>query len=289
MGLNIHITTVRDGTIKSTVQYVAGERANGTLRLSFGRTNPQALIHFIDGDPVAATFGRLRGEVVFDLILCQELAITEIEFAPSTVSSWRDGCDRSVLLDTENLNQVLKNQSKAVAGCAARPYIYGPLPVQTAEGEPVGTVLKVIHDFDKYQALLESVDESESDRMAPLMQCALIRRALDRQVMAYKTPLVAMRFLKSLLNFVQPLEGDEAENLKGYMRALLPHPRATHVPLERFYAFASAVEAIAYRRGQESGDEAKKFIYKCIRDAAHEGIAPVAASSEAVNYSGLME
>lgn len=280
MGINLHISTIRDGTIKSTVQYLSGERSNGTLSLSFGRSNPQAQIHFIDGDPVAAMFGRLRGAVVFDLLFCQEQAITEIDFAPSTVSSWRDGCDRSVLLDTENLNQILKSQSAAVASCAARPFIFGPLLVQTAEGEPVGSVLKVIYEFEKYQALLESVDPPKADRFAPLLQCQLIRRALDSGVMGYKTPLVSLKYLRKLLDFVQPLESNEAENLKGYMRALLPHPRATRVPLERFYAFASAVEAIAYRRGDAAGDEAKKFIYKCIRSAADESTKVRSGSDE---------
>lgn len=281
MGINLHISTIRDGTIKSTVQYLSGERSNGTLSLSFGRSNPSAQIHFIDGDPVAAMFGRLKGAVVFDLLFCQEQSITEIEFAPSTVSSWRDGNDRSVLLDTENLNQILKSQSESVASCEARPFIYGPLLVQTAEGEPVGSVLKVIYEFENYQALLESVDSSEDDRYAPLMQCSLIRRALDAGVMTYKTPLVSLKYLRSLLNFVQPLESNEAENLKGYMRALLPHPRATRVPLERFYAFAGAVEAIAYRRGDADGDEVKKFIYKCVRTAADDGAKARAGYSDA--------
>jgi hypothetical protein len=37
------------------------------------------------------------------------------------------------------------------------------------------------------------------------------------------------------------------------------------MPLERFYAFASAVESIAYKRGTEVGDEARRIIYRLIQ------------------------
>ena len=283
MGINLQVSAVRDGTIKATVQYLSGERANGTLRLYFGRHSPQALIHFVDGDPAAASFGQLKGAPVFDLILCQELAITEIIFVPGFLSNWRENYDAAVVLDSANINSILTTTSKSVAGCGARPFFYGTLPVTLSHSRHQGSLLRVLYEFDKYQSALEAVPPDQPERAAPLPQCALIRRALDQRVMTYNIPLVAMKFLKSLLNFVQPLEDNEAENLRGYMRALLPHPRATHVPLERFYAFASAVEAIAYRRGEAAGDEAKKFIYKCIRDSADEvgvGAVPAAAADE---------
>ncbi len=76
--------------------------------------------------------------------------------------------------------------------------------------------------------------------------------------------LVALKSFRPLLEIVQPLEEKEAENLRGYMRSLLPHQRATHMPIERFYAFASAIESIAFRRGDESGEEARQTIYRII-------------------------
>ncbi len=63
--------------------------------------------------------------------------------------------------------------------------------------------------------------------------------------------------LRSLLDIVQPLSEKESNNLRGYMRSLLPHPKATHMSIERFYAFASAIESIAQRRSSEVGDKAR--------------------------------
>jgi hypothetical protein len=156
------------------------------------------------------------------------------------------------------------NASKDVDQCGARPYIFGLLEVSFPEAGQ-NSLLQVFHEFSKHQDFLETVKPQPDDREAPLPQCLLIHRALQRSVVTYKNPLVALKSFRPLLEIVQPLEEKEAENLRGYMRSLLPHPRATHMPLERFYAFASAVESIAYRRGSEVGDEARRIIYRLIQ------------------------
>jgi hypothetical protein len=49
------------------------------------------------------------------------------------------------------------------------------------------------------------------------------------------------------------------------MRSLLPNPKATHMSIERFYAFASAIESIAQRRSSEVGDRARRAIHQLIQ------------------------
>lgn len=106
---------------------------------------------------------------------------------------------------------------------------------------------------------------SSLDRQAPLFQCTLLRRALDRKTISYQTPMVPLTELRRLVDFVKPLEEKEKENLIAYRKSLLPHPHASHMPLERFYAFASAVESIAHRKGVDHGDECRKLIYQTIQ------------------------
>ena len=43
--------------------------------------------------------------------------------------------------------------------------------------------------------------------------------------------------------------------------------KATHLSIERFYAFASAIESIAQRRSPEVGDRARRAIHVLIQSA----------------------
>jgi hypothetical protein len=90
-------------------------------------------------------------------------------------------------------------------------------------------------------------------------------------VITYSTPLISLRSLGPLLSLIQPLSDKESNNLRGYLRSLLPHPKATHLPIERFYAFASAIESIAQRRSQEVGDKARRAIHLLIQNTAKSG------------------
>lgn len=261
MGISFHVTSVREGTIFNVMQFLSLEKVTGTLSISFGRHVPDALIFFASGKAAASEFGDLKGEPVLDLLLCQEYAVKEINFAPGRESQYKD----EALIKSPHLSSAMLNVSKDVDQCAARPYIFGLLPVNFPDNVAIDSLLQVFYDFKRHKGFLQTIKPSENDREAPLPQCALLHRALSNGAIAYKTPLVALKAFRPLLEIVQPLEEKEAENLRGYMRSLLPHPRATHMPLERFYAFASAVESIAYRRGSEAGDEARRIIYKLIQ------------------------
>jgi hypothetical protein len=261
VGISFHITSVREGTIFNVMQFLSLEKVTGMLNISFGREIPESVIHFVAGRAAASEFGNIQGEQVMDLLLCQEYAVKEVNFAPGRESQFKE----ESIIKANSLSGAMLNASKDVDKCAARPYIFGLLKVMMPETGPVDSLLHLMHDFDKYQPAMQQIAPSDSDKEAPLSQCVLIHRALSRNVLSYQTPLVPLKAFRPLLELVQPLEEKEAENLRGYMRSLLPHPRATHMPLERFYAFASAVESIAYRRGPEAGDEARKVIYKLIQ------------------------
>lgn len=260
MGISFHVTSVREGTIFNVMQFLSLEKVTGTLSVSFGRHIPDALVFFVQGKAAATEFGEIKAEQVFDLLLCQEYAVKEINFAPGREANYKE----DTLIKTPQLSGAMLNASKDVDQCGARPYIFGLLELNFPESGQ-HPLLQVFHEFNKHKDVLEKVKPGESDREAPLPQCMLLYRALQRQVITYKNPLVALRSFRPLLEIVQPLEEKEAENLRGYMRSLLPHPRATHMPLERFYAFASAVESIAYKRGTEVGDEARRIIYRLIQ------------------------
>lgn len=261
MGISFHITSVREGTIFNVMQFLSLEKVTGMLNISFGREIPEVVIHFVSGKAAASEFGSLQGDMVLDLLLCQEYAVKEVNFAPGRESQFRD----ESIIRANSLSGAMLNVSKDVDKCQARPFIFGLLKVQIPNSGPIESLLHVLHDFGKYQDYLQTIKPSEADKEAPLPQCVLLHRALSRNVALYQAPLVPLKSFRPLLELVQPLEEKEAENLRGYMRSLLPHPRATHMPLERFYAFASAVESIAYRRGPECGDEARKVIYKLIQ------------------------
>lgn len=260
MGISFHVTSVREGTIFNVMQFLSLEKVTGTLSVSFGRHIPDALVFFVQGKAAATEFGEIKAEQVFDLLLCQEYAVKEINFAPGREANYKE----DTLIRTPNLSGAMLNASKDVDQCGARPYIFGLLEVNFRDAGQ-HPLLQVFHEFNKHEDELLKVKPGENDREAPLPQCALIYRALQKNAITYKNPLVALRSFRPLLEIVQPLEEKEAENLRGYMRSLLPHPRATHMPLERFYAFASAVESIAYKRGTEVGDEARRIIYRLIQ------------------------
>jgi hypothetical protein len=149
--------------------------------------------------------------------------------------------------------------------CQARSLIYGLMPVNFPELGRTDILLQVFYDFPRVKDFLDAVPTGENDKEAPLPQCVLLHRALSRGIIGYQTPLVPLKALRQLLEVVQPLTDKEMENLRGYMRSLLPHPRATHMPIDRFYAFASAVESIAHRRGPEVGDQTRRAIYRLIQ------------------------
>jgi hypothetical protein len=272
VGISFHITSVREGTIFNVMQFLSLEKVTGMLNISFGREIPEVVIHFVAGRAAATEFGHLQGEQVMDLLLCQEYAVKEVNFAPGRESQFKE----ESIIKANSLSSAMLNASKDVDKCAARPYIFGLLKVMVPEVGPVDSLLHVMHDFGKFESAFKQIKPSDSDKEAPLPQCVLIHRALSKGAVSYQTPLVPLKSFRPLLELVQPLEEKEAENLRGYMRSLLPHPRATHMPLERFYAFASAVESIAYRRGPECGDEARKVIYKLIQSTTK--LDPIAAA-----------
>jgi hypothetical protein len=261
VGISFHITSVREGTIFNVMQFLSLEKVTGVLNISFGRNIPEVVIHFVSGKAAAADFGNLVGEQVLDLLLCQEYAVKEVNFAPGRESQYKE----ESVIKASSLSGAMLNASKDVDKCAARPYVFGLLPVQFPQSGAAESLLHALHDFDKQKEYLLSIKPTADDKEAPLPQCVLLHRALSRNVITYQTPLVPLKSFRPLLELVQPLEEKEADNLRGYMRSLLPHPRATHMPLERFYAFASAVESIAYRRGAEAGDEARRVIYRLIQ------------------------
>jgi hypothetical protein len=83
-----------------------------------------------------------------------------------------------------------------------------------------------------------------------------------------QSPRVPLKKLRPLLDLLQPLESNEADELKDYMHKLLDDQKDNDMRLERFYAFASAVESMAYKRGVNTGDQARKVIYKIISDTS---------------------
>jgi hypothetical protein len=274
LGISLHITSMKEGTVSRAVQYLHGEAVTGTLSVSFGRHIPDALIFIKVGAVVAAEFGDLIGLSVFDLLLCQEYAIKEITFQPGRA------VDKNDSLHSSYPHALFAAVEKPVKQCGARPLIYGLLEVRLPKTEETPSLLHILFSSEKHRSLFEQVQPTPLDREAALPQCKLLRRAFDNNLISYKNPLVALKKLKPLLDLVQPLEEKEAENLGAYLKSLLPHPSATHMPLERFYAYGSAVESIAYRRGPECGDECRKVLYQIVVDAGGDkgaGSAPVPA------------
>src|SRR5579875_1186886 len=86
VGINFHITSVREGTIFNVMQFLSLERVTGILHVSFGRQLPEVSIYFVTGNVTTAEFGTLVGDAVMDLLLCQEYAIKEVNFAPGRIT-----------------------------------------------------------------------------------------------------------------------------------------------------------------------------------------------------------
>ena len=262
MGINFHITSVREGTIFNVMQFLSLEKVTGTLHVSFGRNIPEVSIYFVTGNVTTAEFGAIVGDAVLDVMLCQEYAIKEVRFAPGRINQLNEQAN---IFRASSLAGVMLNVSKDVDRCESRTLIYGLIPLRSQESKRSDSLLQLLYDFENWNDFLLDLPIAAKDKSAPLPQCALIHRALISNALAYETPLVSLRALRPLLDIVQPLTEKEQTNLRGYMRSLLPNPRATHMSLERFYAFASAIESIAQRRSREVGDRARKAIHQLIQ------------------------
>lgn len=263
MGISFHITSVREGTIFNVMQFLSLERVTGVLTVRFGRQIPEVTIYFVAGSITTAEFGAIVGDAVLDMLLCQEFAVKEVAFAPGRINQVNE---QAIIVRSTNLANVMLNVSKDVDRCESRPFIYGLLPVNTNEGKTSPTILHILQDFGSWSETLAS-PKGDKDKMAPLPQCVLIHRALSKGILAYQRPLVSIKTLKPLLDILSPLSDKESNNLRGYLRSLLPHPKATHLSIERFYAFASAIESIAQRRSPEVGDRARRAIHVLIQSA----------------------
>jgi hypothetical protein len=246
------------------MQFLSLERVTGVLSVRFGRQIPDVTIYFVAGNITTAEFGALVGDAVLDMLLCQEFAVKEVAFAPGRITQVNE---QAIIVRSSNIASVLLNVSKDVDKCESRPLIYGLLPVNARFGQTSPALLHILHDFDQWQPELANVPSGDKDKEAPLPQCRLIHRALSRGVLNYQRPLIAIKMLKHLLAILEPLTEKESNNLRGYLRSLLPHPKATYLSIERFYAFASAIESIAQRRSTEVGDRARRAIHALIQNA----------------------
>ena len=268
MGISFHITSVREGTIFNVMQFLSLEKVTGVLNVRFGRHIPEVTIYFVTGNIATAEFGSLVGDAVLDLLLCQEFAIKEVNFAPGRINQINE---EAVVVRSKNFASTLLNVSKDVDRCQSRPLIYGLLPVTDAAGHSCPSILHMLHDFDSWKEKFSSIEHSADEMKAPLPQCVLLRRALATNTISYQRPLVSIKALKPLLDLLNPLTEKEGNNLRGYLRSLLPHPKATHLSLERFYAFASAIESMAQRRSPQTGEKARRAIHMLIQSASAAG------------------
>jgi hypothetical protein len=267
VGINFHITSVREGTIFNVMQFLSLERVTGILNVSFGRSLPEGIIYFVTGNVTTAEFGAIVGDAVLDMLLCQEYAIKEVSFAPGRINQLNE----QAIIVRASLSGVMLNVSKDVDKCQSRPYIYGTFPLAFKDGRIADSLLHVLHDFGKWNEYLSAIPKSDRDRAAPLKECVLLYRGLSQGIIQYTTNMVSLRALKPLLDIVQPLSDKESNNLRGYMRSLLPQPKATHMSIDRFYAFASAIESIAQRRSNETGDKARRAIHQLIQQTTKSG------------------
>lgn len=261
MGISFSITSVREGTVFNVMQFLSLERVTGVLKFSFGNQVAEAIIYLDSGNLLTAEFGNIVGNSVLDLLLCQEYAVKEITFNPERLSK----LNVKAKVDKANkLDAVILNVSKDVDMCECRHFIYGVVPLKLNNQEKSKTLLDVMYGFENYETHLNSVPCSNNDKKAPLKQCVLLHRALSKNVISYDHPLIPLKSFKILLDIVQPLTEKEQTNLRGYMKSLLPHPKATNMSLERFYAFASAIESLAQRKSPEAGTKARKAIHELV-------------------------
>lgn len=264
MGISFHITSVREGTIFNVMQFLSLERVTGVLSVRFGRQIPEVTIYFVAGSITTAEFGSIVGDSVLDMLLCQEFAVKEVAFAPGRINQVNE---QAIIVRSTNLASVMLNVSKDVDKCESRPLIYGLLPINSTTGRTAPSVLHILNDFSPWNDSLKALPRSDKDKKAPLPQCVLIHRAMSRGLITYQRPLVSIKALKPLLEILGNLSDKESNNLRGYLRSLLPHPKATYLSIERFYAFASAIESIAQRRSPEVGDRARRAIHMLIQSA----------------------
>lgn len=270
----MHITNIIDGTLVRTVEQLtrAGETVH--MAVSFGRSLPDASIAFANGEIVSAELGDLQGPELFDFLICQERAITEINVCKTRAQAVaKSRC--------EDVAALLHQASSNVERCEARPLIYSGLPVSTTNEQ----LLLIFREFHQHARIFVRI-HSEEDIRAPLPQCALLYAALASGRIRYTVPLVPLKTLRPLFLLIQPLEETEEANLRAYLDSLLPNPRATHIVIERFYAFASALESIAYRRSSDCGDTARKIIYKIVLGHKDDGGDPGGALVPVVPKGG---
>ncbi len=263
MGISFHITSVREGTIFNVMQFLALEKVTGTLSIKFGRNIPEVVMYFVTGNLTTAEFGSILRDKVIDVLLCQEFAVKEITFAPERIIHINED---ALFSGARSLSGIVLNASKVVDECQARSLIYGMMPMKDPKGRQPESLLHVLHDFSSWEKDLSRAPvDPAKDKKAPLKECVLLSRALRHSLIMYQTPLVSLKAIRPLINMLNPMNEKEETNLRGYLRSLLPHPRATHLSIERFYAFASAIESIAQRRGQSVGDQARKAIQELVQ------------------------
>jgi hypothetical protein len=92
-----------------------------------------------------------------------------------------------------------------------------------------------------------------------------------------KVPMISIDALKPVVRLLEPLTIQEAQNLKSYLHALHGGRDTRFLSQERFFAFTSALEALAYRRGAEMGDEVRLLIHTILHgpdDAAEAALKP---------------
>lgn len=271
MTIKLQVTGPRPGTTLRTLQYLAGERAVGTLSISFRNDVPPALIHVNEGRVASAKFGELVGRSVFDVILCQEFSIVEICFVHTRIFSTQSEEFHS---DPATIFEAVKNQVKS---CGSRPLIYGSLRMRLPGSSVAPPLLQVLHSFQQYRPQLETWQpSSELQKDTPLPQCALLCALMNKGVTSYQVPLVALANIRPLLGFLDPSDKNEAERMLNYLRSLLPHEGASHLPLEKFYAYAGAIESVASRQGAHRAEECRQVILQILGLHGNDGGAETA-------------
>ncbi len=263
MGISFHISSVREGTLFNVMQLLSLEKVTGSLNVRFGPNIPEVLIYFEAGNLTCAEFGDLLGDAVLDLLLCQEFAIKEMGFNHGRKKNIKE---ESIIKGAQHLSGVMLNISRDIDHCEARSLVYGSMAVRD-KNMKADSLLEVFNQYEKWKPLLQAIPSDGDDKEAPLPHCVLLHRALRTGNLSYEAPLVSLKLLRELISIVQPLSETEAKNLKGYMRSLLPHPKATHITMERFQEFAGTIESIAQRRSEDLGNTARKSIQEMIRKA----------------------
>ena len=236
MGSSFHLTSIRNGTVKNLVEFLVEEKATGLLSISFAKHVPDANI-FVANTIVGAQFGALRGQDVFDLLICQERAIEKIQFQTQRI---REESYSDCPINGLELGSI----SLGIDSCEARSIIYGLMHIQFPESKPI-SLFQVIHDFDNFQNYLQSIPTNERQVDAPLEKCKLLHLALSSGLVVYQPPL---QRLGPVVKWVSKLRTvlceREVKGLNDYLQSLLPHDQATHISIERLYAFIGDVESI---------------------------------------------